>query len=76
MTEPSNQRKNDIEEDDIKITTIDAHNEMEEKRANDATKESKVVLEKIIGLYLDGNPVFRPDGKTNEIEIRFGTNTR
>jgi len=77
MTEPTNQRNRDDEDmEEREITSIDVHNETEEKKANDATKLSKVQLEKIIGLYLDGNPVFRPDGKTNEIEIRFGTNTR
>lgn len=35
---------------------------------------SKKELKKMIEIYLASNPLYRTDGKTNEVEIRFGTN--
>jgi hypothetical protein len=43
---------------------------------NAKSNESKKNLEKILTAYLASNPIRRTDRKTNEVEIRFNTNSR
>jgi hypothetical protein len=49
-------------------------NNENEININKQKNNSKKDLEKMIDLYLASNPIYRSDGKTNEIELRFGTN--
>ena len=54
---------------------LNMHNSMKNSKENRITGgNSKKDLEKMIQLYLASNPLYRTDGKTNEVEIRFGTN--
>ena len=39
-------------------------------------KQKKDEFESIIKHYLESNPLIRQDRKVNELEIRFGTNTK
>lgn len=39
------------------------------------SRNEKEELIKLISLYLEGSPMYRPDRKVNEVEIRFGTNS-
>ena len=43
---------------------------------NNANISPKEQMDKIVENYLASNPVSRMDGKENEVEVRFGTNTR
>jgi len=52
---------------------------MEKKEGNETTKslkEKTKEFEDIVKEYLESNPVIRSHRKNNELEIRFGTNTR
>lgn len=48
------------------------------KKADDVrtTKQKKDEFENIVRNYLESNPVVQTNRKTNELEIRFGTNSR
>jgi len=43
---------------------------------NSSIKEKADEFEKIVKIYLASNPIFRKDRKSNELEIRFGTNPK
>jgi hypothetical protein len=53
---------------------------MEKSRTSETQIKSslspKEQMDEIVANYLASNPVARMDGKTNEVEVRFGTNTR
>ena len=46
------------------------------KSAPETHKNPKKDLESMVDLYLASNPLYRNDGKINELEVRFGTNTK
>jgi mRNA (guanine-N7-)-methyltransferase len=46
------------------------------KTTPETHKNPKKDLESMVDLYLASNPLYRNDGKINELEVRFGTNTK
>ena len=47
-----------------------------ENKENEKEKNPKKEMENLVSYYLASNPVLQKDRKNNELEIRFGTNTR
>lgn len=56
----------------------DKTNMYQETNENEKEKEKnpKKEMENLVSYYLASNPVLQKDRKNNELEIRFGTNTR
>ena len=52
------------------------HNASYNKDTKKTTAEIKKDFEQIVTHYLASNPILRKNGKTNELEVRFGTNPR
>ena len=52
-------------------------NKMEQREITEKEiKNPKKELEEMVKTYLDSNPLLRQNGKTSELEIRFGTNSK
>jgi len=58
------------------IKNMEESAEIEKQKMINLMKHAKEQLTDRLSQYLEGNPMYRPDGKTNEFEVRFGTNTK
>ena len=55
---------------------LDAQSKSHMPPINKTQKEQKEDFERIVNHYLESNPLTRGDHKTNELEVRFGTNPK
>jgi len=55
---------------------LDVQSKSQVPAVNKTQKEQKEDFERIVNHYLESNPLTRSDNKTNELEVRFGTNPK